>query len=91
MCLAVTMVTVVVPPTDSSSFSTVDHVTTTRYVCLFPWQQQTQLVEYNIKTLASKGRRLKFHFHFEENQLSDNISFRPYSLHTILETIQEQN
>ena len=32
MCLVVTMVTVVVPLTDSSSFSTVDHVTTTRYV-----------------------------------------------------------
>ena len=32
MCLVVTMVTVAVPLTDSSSFSIVDHVTTTRYM-----------------------------------------------------------
>ena len=57
MCLVVTMVTVVVPPTDSSSFSTVDHVTTTRYMSVAMATTNTSATEIHkqLPSVDSKG------------------------------------
>ena len=74
MCLVVTMVTVVVPPTGSSSFSTVDHVTTTRYMSV-SMATTDPVISVHFSKLLGYKIRVSFSLRFLDHISCSHLQF----------------